>query len=155
MIATITTPSSGMTFKRLMDIVLLLWLVHSNAHLWERNLGSQISKQSYEEALERKDVFNDFLSSSVFGTDTIMLLPIGAPWPSYRDTYRGIPDRNYHVANKMFRSAEDTGKRLQGFGFGSISFAALGGLPQMAFPSETDHPLPSTSIKRAFTHVVG
>ncbi|PVH81941.1 amidase signature enzyme [Cadophora sp. DSE1049] len=84
------------------------------------SLGAQISKESYDDALARKNVFNTFLTSNVFDPDTIMLLPVGATGPSYRDTYRG--------------SAEDAGKRMQGFGFGSISFAALGALPQVAFP---------------------
>ncbi len=30
----------------------------------------------------------------MFGTDTIMLLPVGAPWPMYRDTYRGYAMQN-------------------------------------------------------------
>ncbi|PVH74988.1 amidase signature enzyme [Cadophora sp. DSE1049] len=84
------------------------------------NLGARLSKECYEDALERKRIFNDFLSSNVFKPDTIMLLPLGSPSPIYRDTYRGSP--------------EETGKRMQGFGFGSVSFTALGGLPQVAFP---------------------
>ncbi|ESZ90529.1 amidase [Sclerotinia borealis F-4128] len=53
-------------------------------------LGAQISRESYEEALQQKKIFHDFLSSNIFGPDTIMLLPVGAPWPSYRDTYHGV-----------------------------------------------------------------
>jgi hypothetical protein len=53
------------------------------------NLGAHISKKSYDEALMQKQLFNQFLSNDVFDSDKIMLLPVGAPWPMYRDTYRG------------------------------------------------------------------
>ena len=106
----------------------------------DRNYSKLISEADYRKAIDQRREFREFAREQIFVNGQIMVLPGGAPEPTYYATYHGYVTSTLllNLLNKTTRSPEEKGKNLQGFGFGvNMVYSVLAGLPMIAVPSMT------------------
>ena len=87
-----------------------------------RRLGEGLTHEDYKAAVKEMKIFDDFMLDYVMPTDSksLLVLPVGNDSPVYRDQY--------------FTSAEESGAKVQGFGFSSLVFPPLVGMPTFVVP---------------------
>lgn len=52
-----------------------------------RDLGAKLTKEDFDKACSKREIFRKFLLEQVFVNGAVMLLPGGYPDTSYRDEY--------------------------------------------------------------------
>lgn len=87
-----------------------------------RRLGEKLTRGEYDTAVEEMKVFDEFMLEDVMSTQSrpLLVLPVGLDSTSYRDQY--------------FGSAEESGSQVQGYGFSSLVFPPLVGMPTFVIP---------------------